>query len=171
MKLTCIAYGAAARGNMYANTKTNTAVFLDNVRVLDMPCDDPNIEVDLDAVPEHLREGAMYLRGDRLDVFNHGDKTRSQKEMIAKGHVYAQSNEFIAHGDLMTYNEAKDQVIFEAKEDGVATLYKVKQRGGQAQTIDGEKDHLHPQHGTLPDRRRRVDQRREQLGEWSEPEA
>ncbi len=124
---------------MYANSKTNTATFLENVRVLDMPCENPNIEIDLDEMLDHLPDGAMYLRGDRLDVYNHGDKTRSQKEMIAKGHVFVQAKEFNGRSDVMTYNEAKDQIIFEGGDGGLATLYKIKQRGAEPQKIEGKK--------------------------------
>ena len=125
MKLTYINF----QGSMYANSKKNYAKFLDNVRVLDMPCENPNIEIDLDAILDHLPEGAMYLHGAILEVYDHGDKTKSQKEMIAKGNVTAQSREFTALCDTMTYNEAKDQIIFEGGPGGVATLNKIKQRG------------------------------------------
>ena len=135
MKLTYINF----HGSMYANSKTNRAVFLESVRVLDMPCENPNIEIDLDAMLDHLPEGAMYLRGDRLDVYDRGDKTKSQKEMIAKGNVTAQSREFTAQSDVMTYNEAKDQIIFEGGPGGVARLNKMKQRGGEPQIVEGKK--------------------------------
>jgi hypothetical protein len=135
MKLTYISYG----GSMYANSKTNTAKFLENVRVLNMPCDNPNIEIDLDDLLDHLPEGALYLRGERVDVYNRGDKTKSQQEMTATGHVFVQAKEFYARSDVMRYNEAKDQIIFEGVKDGIATLYKIKQRGAQAQKIEGKK--------------------------------
>jgi hypothetical protein len=139
MKLTYISYGGSTGGSMYANSKTNTATFLENVRVLNMPCDNPNIEIDLDDLLDHLPEGALYLRGERVDVYNRGDKTKSQQEMTAKGHVLVQAKEFYARSDVMRYNEAKDQIIFEGGDGGNATLYKIKQRGAQAQKIEGKK--------------------------------
>ncbi len=139
MKLTYISYGGSTGGSMYANSKTNSATFLENVRVLNMPCDNPNIEIDLDDILDHLPEGALYLRGERVDVYNRGDKTKSQQEMTAKGHVLVQAKEFYARSDVMRYNEAKDQIIFEGGDGGTATLYKIKQRGAQAQKIEGKK--------------------------------
>ena len=140
MKLTYITYGAnTGGGNMYVNTKTNSATFLENVRVLNMPCDNPNIEIDLVELLNRLPEGAMYLQADRLDVFDHGDKKKSQQEMNAKGHVLVQAKDFWGRSDTMTYNEAKDQIIFEGGDGGLATLYKIKQRGGEPQKIEGKK--------------------------------
>ena len=140
MKLTYITYGVnTGGGNMYVNTKTNSATFLENVRVLNMPCDDPNVRIDLDEILNHLPEGAMYLQADRLDVVDHGDKKKSQQEMTARGHVTVQAKDFWGHSDTMTYNEAKDQIIFEGGENGLATLFKQKQRGGEPQKIEGKK--------------------------------
>ncbi|HVS36782.1 MAG TPA: hypothetical protein VMS17_14570 [Gemmataceae bacterium] len=139
MKITYISYGTEIdHGRMYANTKTNRATFLQNVRVLNMPCSDPNMDIDLDAVLNRMPEGALYLKCDRMDVFDRGDKKKSQQEMYAKGHVRVQSKDFWGYSDTMTYNEAKDQIIFEGGENGLATLYKQKQRGGETQKIEGK---------------------------------
>jgi hypothetical protein len=139
MKLTYISYGGSTGGSMYANSKTNTANFLENVRVLNMPCDNPNIEINLDDILDNLPEGALYLKSDRLKVYNRGDKTKSQQEMTAEGRVFVQAKEFYARSDVMRYNEAKDQIIFEGGDGGNATLYKIKQRGAAPQTISGKK--------------------------------
>jgi LptA/(LptD N-terminal domain) LPS transport protein len=138
MKLTYISYGGVTGGSMYANSKTKTAIFLENVRVLNMPCDNPNIEIDLDNMLE-LPEGALYLKSDRVEVYNRGDKKKSQQEMTAKGHVLVNTKEFYARSDVMRYNEAKDQIIFEGGDGGNATLYKIKQRGAPSQKIEGKK--------------------------------
>jgi len=140
MKITYISYGTdiPPSGHMYVNTKTNKANFLQNVRVLNMPCDDPNIEIDLDAILNRMPEGALYMKCDRMDVFDHGDKKKSQQEMYAKGHVLVQAKDFWGRSNTMTYNEAKDQIIFEGGESGLATLYKIKQRGAEPQKIEGK---------------------------------
>src|ERR1019366_5053596 len=103
-----------------------------------MPCDNPNIKIDLDEMFD-LPEGALYLKSDRVELYNRGDKKKSQQEMTAKGHVFVQAKEFNARSDVMRYNEAKDQIIFEGGDGGNATLYKIKQRGGAAQKIEGKK--------------------------------
>ena len=139
MKLTYISYGGSTGGSMYANSKTNSATFLENVRVLNMPCDNPNIEINLDEMLDRLPEGALYLRGDRVDVYNRGDKAKPQQEMTAKGHVLVQTKDFYSRSDVMRYSEAKDQIIFEGGDGGYATLYKIKQRGAAPQKLEGKK--------------------------------
>ena len=135
MKLTYVQF----LKSMYANSKTNTAIFLENVRVLHMPGDDPNVEIDLDSMLDRLPKGAMYLRCDRLDVFSRGEKGKGQQEMLAKGRCIVQAQEFWGRAQTVTYNEAKDQVIFEGSDDGPAVLYKVDPPGSQPQEIKARK--------------------------------
>lgn len=40
--------------SMYANNRSNTATFLEEVRVLHFPCEDPNVEVELENVLDRL---------------------------------------------------------------------------------------------------------------------
>jgi hypothetical protein len=138
-KLTYITYGdPAGGGSMYVNSKTNKATFLGRVRVLNMPCDNPYIEIDLDEIVTRMPLGAMYVQSDRLTVRDQGDKKKSQQEMHAEGHVLAQAREYMARCDVLDYNEAKDQIIFKGGDGGLATLYKRKQAGGEVQTITGK---------------------------------
>lgn len=125
--------------NMYANSKTNTAIFLENVRVLHMPADDPNMEIDLDVILDRMPEGAMYLRCDRLDVFSRGEKGRGQQEMLAKGRCLVQARKFSGRAHTVTFNEAKDQIIFEGGDDGPAVVYKVERDGDRPQEIRAQK--------------------------------
>ena len=50
-----------------------------------------------------------------------------------------QAKEFYSRSDVMRYNQAKDQIIFEGGDGGNATLYKIKQRGAAPQKIEGKK--------------------------------
>jgi hypothetical protein len=125
---------------MDANSRSNTANFWENVRVLSMPCDNPNQEIDLETVlAATLPEGAMYLRCDRLKVLDERDNGRSNQQMEAHGRVYVQGKDFYARSDAVYYNQAKDQIIFDGTESGMATLYKIKHVGGEAQVIRGQK--------------------------------
>jgi lipopolysaccharide export system protein LptA len=125
---------------MDANSKTNTAHFWENVRVLNMPGDDPNQEIDLDTIlATELPEGAMYLRCERLKVLDQPVNGRSNQQMEAYGRVYVQAKEFYARADAVFYNQAKDQIIFDGKESGVATLCKVRRKGEEPQVIRGKK--------------------------------
>src|SRR5438270_240159 len=62
MKLTYVVLGK----RMDANSKTNTAYFWEDVRVLNLPCDKPTQEIDLEAALAEMPKGSMYLRCDRL---------------------------------------------------------------------------------------------------------
>jgi hypothetical protein len=143
MKTTFISF----EGGMYANSKTNTAVFYKNVRLLNTPADNPYAEIDLDAALDDLPKGAMYLRCDRLDVFDRGDRNaaprdgqkKSKQEMTAKGGVQVRAREFYGRSEKLTYNEEKDQLILEGGDGGLATLYKVARPGAKPQEIKGKK--------------------------------
>jgi hypothetical protein len=135
LRLTHIEY----RTRLYGNNKTNTAIFWGNVRVLNMPCENPQQELDFDTLLDNLPREAMYMRCDQLTVLNRGDKTRSQQEMLARGHVMVQAREFWGRADTVTYNEAKDQVIFDGGENGYATLYKVTVKGAPATALTGKR--------------------------------
>lgn len=136
MKMTFVSYGKS----LYANSKTNTAIFLENVRVLNFPCNDPNVDIDIDAMLEAMPVGGIYLRSERLEVLNRPVKGgRSQQEMTAVGRVVVQAKEFWGRAAKVTYNEEKDQIIFEGGDDGYASLYKVEKKGQKPQEIKGKK--------------------------------
>ncbi len=138
-KITYIRYGTEVdNGSMYVNTKTNTAKFFQDVQVLSLPSSDPNMEIDLDKILNRMPEGSLYLKCDRLEVYDRGDRKKSQQEMYAKGHVRVQAKDFYGYADRMTYNEAKDQIIFEGGESGLARLYKIRQQGAEPQLIEGK---------------------------------
>jgi lipopolysaccharide export system protein LptA len=123
---------------MYGNSKTNTAKFWGAVRVLNLPCKDPYVVIDLDVMLVDLPKDAMYLSCDQLTVLNRGDKNQSRQEMLARGRVLVQSQEFWGRSDTVTYDEAKDQIIFDGG-DGVATLYRILRKGEKPDEIKGKK--------------------------------
>jgi len=125
--------------SMYGNSKRNTATFLENVRVLNFPCDNPNIDIDLESVMDHLPKGGMYLRCDRLDVLSKQGASKTQQEMIAKGRVMVQAQEFWGRAEQVSYEEAKELVIFYGGETGLATLYKKTRQGVPPEEIKGKK--------------------------------
>jgi hypothetical protein len=136
MKLTYVEFG----NNMYANSKTNTAIFWGNVRVLNMPSDTPQMQINLAELLATIPKEAMYLSCEQLTVLNRrAPNGKSQQEMLAKGRCVVQSKEYWGNSDTVTYNEAKDQIIFEGGENGQATLYKKVTKGGQPQVLKGRK--------------------------------
>jgi hypothetical protein len=135
MRLTYVEF----QKRMDANSKTKTALFWENVRVLNLPCKKPDTPIDLDTIlADDLPEGAMYLRCDRLKVLDHPTDGAPNKQMEAHGKVYVQGREFYARSDWATFNQQKQQVIFYGG-DGYATLYKVDVPGGKPTVLEGKK--------------------------------
>jgi hypothetical protein len=136
MKLTYVSF----EKSMYANSKKNKADFYENVRVLNFPCDNPKMKVDFDEMLEKMPQGGMYLRCDQMEVLSRAVKGgRSHQEMTAVGHVIVQSNNITGRATKVTYNEEKDQLIFDGGEDGRATLNKVETPGARPKVIEGKK--------------------------------
>jgi lipopolysaccharide export system protein LptA len=109
---------------MYANNKTHTATFTDNVEVVNVPSEDPNADPNIDKLPE----GGFYLRCDRLEVYSPQTEGKSSNEMLAKGHIQFRAQDYYGLSDTVTYNEGKDQVILE----GVpARVFRIKSRADQ----------------------------------------
>jgi lipopolysaccharide export system protein LptA len=130
---------------MDANSPKNTAHFWENVRVLNLPSDRPNVPIDLDAIlASPLPEGAMYLRCDRLKVFDQPESKGGapNQQMEARGRVYVEGREFYARADAVFYNQAKDQVVL----DGAAMLYKIG-NSRRPEVIAGKKIIYNPSTG------------------------
>lgn len=136
MRMTYVSF----QKRMDANSKTNTAYFWENVRVLHLPCPRPDTEINLDLIlATDLPEKSLYLRCDRLKVLDHPTDGLPNKQMEAIGKVYAQGREFYARADVVRYNQQKQQVIFEGGESGLATLYKVARPGDKPQVVEGKR--------------------------------
>ena len=145
MKLTYIRF----ENLMQASTLTNVASFWGAVRVLNLPCDDPHRDIDLDAMlSAELPEGALYLRCNVLRVGTYqkpiyteaGSKQlRTYQVMDARGQVYVQGKDFTAQCDHMTFNEEKDQVIFDGEGDNQAVMSKGDLKGGDRKTMKAKR--------------------------------
>ncbi len=136
MKLTYVAFDKM----MYANSKKNKADFYENVRVLNFPCDNPLMEIDIDSVLEKMPEGGIYLRCQQMEVLNHPVKGgKAHQEMTAIGQVTVQSDKVSGRAAKVTYNEEKDQLIFDSGEEGFATIYKTEVKGQEPKRFQGKK--------------------------------
>jgi hypothetical protein len=125
---------------MDANSLTNTANFWGGVQVLNFPCDNPTEEIDLDAIlSRELPPNWMYLRCDRLQVFDKQVDGRSNQQMLAFGRVRVIGKDYSAESDKMTFEEAKDQVIFYGDKNNPATLTQQLGRGTERRTLSGLK--------------------------------
>jgi hypothetical protein len=133
LKLTRVTY----LGRMFANNHTRIAKFYDNVEVVHLPGDNPDLPIDLDRLPP----GGMYLRCERLEVYSqkNTDGKTTSKQMEAHIKAVVQAREFWGRADVIKYDESKELVIFEAAEGNLATLYRVLQPGKEPEEIKGKK--------------------------------
>jgi hypothetical protein len=122
-----------------SNNRQNKASFLENVRVLNFPSDDPNAEIDIDKVLERMPPEALYLRCDKLDVLSHQENGVTHQEMRARGRVVVQARGYSGTGELVTYDEAKGQVIFHGSSVEPAVLYYQPQPGAKPRDLKAKK--------------------------------
>jgi hypothetical protein len=122
-------------GRMFANNTSRTAVFYDNVEVVHVPSDNPNLQVDVDKLPP----GAMYLRCDQLKVYNRQEvNSKGNQQMEARGHAQVQAREFFGRADVIKFDESKELVVFESNETNLASLVRQKSPG-QREELKGKK--------------------------------
>lgn len=136
LKLTYVTF----QNQMCGDRKTNVAFFYGNVRVLHTPCTDPDEEIDVDQLFERkLPRGYMLMRCDKLEVRSRPrEKGKPYQDMKASGRVTVRSDNFSGEAAQVSYDEEKDQVIFDGG-GGLAVLYKVTRPGERPQKIEGEK--------------------------------
>lgn len=122
MKLTRITFD----GRMWADNKSHTAIFNDNVTALNFATENKDADPDLD----HLPDDAVYLRcTDQMKVYNRPENGKSNQQLEAEGRVICRTKEYEAHAEKVTYNEAKDQLIFDGGDGGFAHLIHFLQPG------------------------------------------
>jgi hypothetical protein len=143
LKLTLVEFA----GSMYANSKTNFASFRKNVRVINLPVDDPFKEVDIDVTLSQMPDGATYLSCQHLEVYTREENGKKYQEMHAYDQAAIQSKLFWGRAAVIHFDEAKDQVIFDSSPGCKATLYKFGQVGGKPQQVRGDKIIYHRKSG------------------------
>jgi hypothetical protein len=134
MKLTYVCFN----NRMYANTRSNTAKFWGNVRVLDMPTDNPKKDFDMETLTEDLPKGAMYLSCEQLTVLTRKEGAKSSQEMEAVRRVKVQSKEFWGECDKLTYNEAKDLIVLHGTDTEPAKLFRQLSKGQKPDDLIGK---------------------------------
>ncbi|MFO0879540.1 MAG: LptA/OstA family protein [Gemmataceae bacterium] len=125
---------------MDANSKSNTAYFWENVRVLHMPVARHDAAIDLDLIlATELPDKSLYIRCDRLKVLDSIEGGKPNKQMECNGKVYLQGRDFYARADSVAYNQLKQQIILDGKESGNATLYKQNRPGEKPSVVEGKR--------------------------------
>lgn len=138
MKLTNIHFAT----NMLANTRTNKAIFRGNVRVLSMPSDSPQVKNDFETPPnpKDMPPDGIYLTCEQLTLLNRkSEDGKSNQEMEALRRVRVQARNYWGVCDSLTYNEAKDQIIFIGSEATPARLFRVTRTGSPPEETRGKK--------------------------------
>ena len=135
MKMLLVAF----QGSMYGNDAIGTASFLENVRALHFPADDPNLDISPDAPIRELPKGAYTLRCDRLEVLSRKEGTRTLRDLRARGRVTVRSMEFSGTADMVTFDESKNQVIFHGSETMPASLFRQLRPGAPPDEVKGRK--------------------------------
>jgi hypothetical protein len=117
MKLTYIKYG----NSMYGDKNTNEVKFRGNVEVFNLPAKDPNMALDTTKLPP----GCFYMRSENLSVLGRSEKHKYQN-MRATDNVVVQSPEMFGRASRVTYDEEKDQIVFEGLDGGMASVTKIE---------------------------------------------
>ena len=136
MKLTYVEYGKS----MLGNNQTGKVNFWGGTRVLNMPGDDPTVEIDLDAMLSQfqLPKGAMYLTSDQLEVIGEkGPDGKTYQKMTAKHRVWVKANEYESSCETLHFDESKDTVTFLGNQNGKARLTRTLKKGGPSETFEG----------------------------------
>ncbi|HEY1858996.1 MAG TPA: hypothetical protein VGG61_01500 [Gemmataceae bacterium] len=137
MKLTYVSYA----GKMWADDKEKVARFYDDVKLLNLPTNDPNLPIDLNTMVDKLPPNGLYMECKNLEVSNKEINGKDNQEMTATGSVLVKAQEFWGRAWRVTYVESKDQVIFDGGNNGkgLATLYRVRVKGGVPEPIEANK--------------------------------
>jgi hypothetical protein len=120
---------------MFANNKTKDRItkFYDNVEVYHQPAENPDVKVD----PDHPPKDGLYMRCSLLTVFSQplADGKTSQL-MRAEKSVSFRTPEFYGTADIVKYDQAKEQIIFEGVGSNLAVLYRFTPRQGAGAAPD-----------------------------------
>jgi lipopolysaccharide export system protein LptA len=134
MKLTHVTY----TGKMWADDKEKIARFYQDVKLIHVPTEDPNLKIDLNTMVDKLPPNGMYMECKVLEVSNKQINDKDNQEMTATGNVFVKAEEFYGRAAKVTYVENKDQVIFDG-EKGSAYLYRVHVKGAKPDVIEANK--------------------------------
>ncbi len=128
-------------GTMKANNQERTAHFYDGVEMLHLPVEFPDQLPQFDSTVNKLPPGALYLQSKQMTVYSTKDATgESRQSMLATGQARATwGQEFFGTGDVIKFDESKQQLTFEGLKDGVAHARRLSPGGGDKGEIIGKK--------------------------------
>jgi lipopolysaccharide export system protein LptA len=136
-KLTWVRYN----GKMQANNQTRTARFFDGVEVLYLPVEGPDRLPPFDATVNRLPTGAMHLQCAQLIVYSGKDAAgQTRQQMAAQGRAKVTwGDEFFGTGDIIRFDEAKQQMTLEGVNGGYAVANRLRTRSGEPSRVIARK--------------------------------
>jgi hypothetical protein len=143
MKLTVVQFAK----KMIAQDQRKRAKFFNNVRLVHLPADRPDVPVDLRE--GEIPVGAIYMEcRDTLEVFSTVQREKgkdgkeadiSYQEMIGIGNVRVRKQgEFFGDADRVTYSELKGTMTFYGTAKNPAVLHKYKGQGVRTDDSAGQ---------------------------------
>jgi hypothetical protein len=134
-KLTWVRYGQ----KLTVYNDKHIANFRKNVEVLHIPFDNPVLHQKFDDVVAKLPPRALYLKCDELEVYS--QESGPQKYHVLKAMIRAevQVDNYYGQADVITYDESKQQIIFEGTPGRPAKINEVPAKGHQAKGSSGQK--------------------------------
>ncbi len=115
------------------------AQFRKNVEVLHIPEDDPALHQDFNVVVAKLPPRALYLKSEELDVFSQDKGPQKSHVLQARIRAEVQVENIYGQADIITYDESKQQIIFQGAPDRPAKITQIQGRGQANKGTSGQK--------------------------------
>jgi hypothetical protein len=132
LKLTRVLF----QGRMYSAQKNSarTTKFYENIRVLHVPTDDPEVQVDENRLP---KSSFVMTCGVLEVVSREGEEQNKGQYMNASVNVKFQTPEFYGLSDSLFYNEKEETVLFRGTVGSPAKVYRFRPQGAPPEEISG----------------------------------
>lgn len=134
-KLTWVRYGQ----KLTVFNDKHLAQFRRSVEVLHIPADNPVLHEKFDNVVAKLPPRALYLKCEELDVFSQDKGPQKYHVLKAKSRAEVQVDNYYGQAEIITYDESKQQIIFEGTPGQPARITERTGRGQQGKGSTGQK--------------------------------
>lgn len=135
LKLTYVRYNH----KLFVYNEKRLAIFWGNAEVLHLPADDPALHLNINDLINKLPPKALYLKCEKLEVFSEDKGPKKSHVLKAVGKATVQFDNFYGLADSITYNEEKQQVIFEGGPGRPAILSQSQGQGRAPRKLSGDK--------------------------------
>jgi lipopolysaccharide export system protein LptA len=128
-------------GTMKVNNQSRTANFREGVEMLHLPVEIPEQQVQFDATVNKLPPQTLYLRSQQMTVYSTKDANgASHQVMVATVRATVTwGEEFFGTGDVIKFDETKQQLTLEGLNGNVASARRLGPGGGNRGDIKARK--------------------------------